>query len=99
GVYLAAPELSRARQSLDQNLGPYDSLDALISDLQSWLGGEIFVAASSAEDFRGHQYSPSSASIDIDCREPAFIFGAAIGDRAAFASFMDKFGNAVPNAT
>ena len=87
-VYLRAPEAEEAGRQLGGLAGGM-SLEELRRGVQSWAGGEVFVALPEPQDLR--RYAPLGDVLDDDessCREPGVLVGAAIGDVSAFRTFV-----------
>lgn len=83
-IYAGAREIEDVRSMASSMLGL--SFDEVVQGTDAWVGGEVFLTASTYNDFSG--FASPGSSIDLDCSVPGFLIGASIGDLAAFQRFM-----------
>src|SRR2546427_3696642 len=80
-LYLGSPEMDQARSQMADAAGIDESLDDVVQDLGTWVGGELFLALPTADDLRCWQSSRSG--VDEGCQAPDVLMGAAIGSESA----------------
>lgn len=88
-LYLRAPEAQASQERLAP-LGLGASLEELLLDRPSWLGGEVFMALPTAKEYDSVERSPLGGQINVDCGEPRILAGVAIGDMPAFLAYLSQ---------
>ncbi|MBM2809854.1 MAG: bacillolysin [Chloroflexi bacterium] len=90
--YVSSDDLDQALRQAGGGASPYASLDELRQAIMTWVGGEIFFALPRSRDLQNLAAS-GGLPADVDdstCGEPAYLFGAAIGNASALRSFIDS---------
>lgn len=85
-VFTSTPEAERESRTSFERLGLDPPLADLADDIQAWAGRELFIAIPDLEEAQAIA-ARSVESVDVNCREPGFLIGAAIGDPFAFFEF------------